>query len=207
VGQRILNQIYNNGDEGLGIIRNAAHGEDLVRLGADTAIVDIEKVDAQTLADALAGCDAVVFAAGAGPNSGAARKKTVDYGGSVLLAEAAAIAGIRRFVQISAIGVDDPLGDDADESWTAYVEAKRDADTRLRETNLDWTILRPGGLTSDEGTGQVTLGDRVERGSISRDDVAAVVLAVIDDDRTIGRTWELVEGSQDIAAAIDSAVA
>ncbi|MET0589892.1 MAG: NAD(P)H-binding protein [Naasia sp.] len=206
VGQHLLNQIHARGDEGLGIIRNADHGEDLTRLGAETALVDIESASAEELADAIRGSDAVVFSAGAGGGSSAERKRTVDFGGSVLLAEAAALAGVRRFVQVSAIGVDEPLDDDTEEVWAAYVEAKRDADASLRATDLDWTIIRPGGLTSDEGTGRIQLGEKVERGSIPREDVAAVVLAAIDDERSIGRTWEVVQGSEPIAAAIASAV-
>lgn len=204
VGQHLLNQIHAAGDEGLGIIRNREHGEDLVRLGAETALVDIESASAEELAEALRGSDAVVFSAGAGGGSTAERKRTVDFAGSVLTAEAAKIAGVRRFVQVSAIGVDEPLADDTEEVWAAYVEAKRDADARLRETDLEWTIVRPGGLTSDEATGLVEVGEKVERGEISRADVAAVILAVIADDSTIGRTFEVVSGSEPIDEAVAS---
>jgi len=206
VGQRILREIYDRGNEGVGIIRNPEHGEDIVRLGAEPAIVDIESATADELAEAFRGCDAVVFSAGAGPNSGVERKQTVDLGGSVLSAEAAQKAGVRRFVQISAIGVDADLPDDTDEQWRAYVEAKRDADTSLRATDLDWTILRPGGLTSDEGTGRIQFAEKVERAEISRDDVAATVVAVLDEPGTIGRTFELVGGDTDIVDAVASAV-
>lgn len=207
VGQRILNQLYVRGDEGIGIVRNPEHGEDLVRLGAEAALLDIESASADELADVLRGCDAVVFAAGAGGGSGPERKRTVDYGGSVLAAEAARLAGVRRFVQISAIGVDTPLAEDTEPGWAAYVEAKRDADESLRGTDLDWTILRPGGLTNDEGTGSVTLGDSVERGSIPRDDVAALVLAVLDRPDTAHRQWEVVGGSAPLAEALSAALA
>jgi uncharacterized protein YbjT (DUF2867 family) len=210
VGQRLLNLIYNNGDEAVGIIRNRAHGEDVVRLGAEAALVDIESATADELAVAFAGADAVVFSAGAGGGSGVERKRTVDFGGSVLTAEAARIAGVRRMIQVSAMGVDEPLDDDASgdeaEQWRAYVEAKRDADEHLRETDLDWTIVRPGGLTADEGTGLVTLGQRVDRGSIPREDVAALVLAAIDDPRTIGLTFEAVSGETPIAEAFSALV-
>ncbi|BDI23273.1 SDR family oxidoreductase [Herbiconiux sp. L3-i23] len=206
VGQRLLNQIYNRGDEGVGIIRNRDHGEDLVRLGAEAVLLDIENSDVEALASVLRGVDVVVFSAGAGPNSGPARKRTVDYNGSVKTAWAADLAGVERMIQVSAMGVDEPLADDTEEGWRAYVEAKRDADANLRDTDLDWTIIRPGGLTTDEGTGLVTLGDSVGRGEIPRDDVAALILAAIDDDRTIGRTFEAISGDTPIVDAIDALV-
>ena len=205
VAQRIISRLYDRGDEAVGVIRNADHGEDILRLGGEAEVVDIESASVDELADALRGADAVVFAAGAGPNSGPARKRTVDYAGAVLTADAARAAGVQRVVQISAIGVDEPLADDTEEGWSAYVEAKRDADAYLAGTSLDWTIIRPGGLTSDDGTGAITLADHVERGSISRDDVAAVVLAVLDSPAAVGHTWEVVSGPTPIDEAVANA--
>ena len=144
-------------------------------------MLDIEQDDVDHFAAAFAECDAVVFAAGGGPDGNIERKRTVDLGGSLKSIEAAQQAGIDRFVQISAINVDHPVPDDAEPVWKAYVEAKRDADIALRDSGLDWTILRPGRLTNDEATGQVALGETVERGEIPRADVAAVVVAVLDD--------------------------
>ena len=207
VGQNLINLAYSRGDDVIGVIRNPEHGEDILRLGGETALVDIESATAEELADAIRGCDVVVFSAGAGGKSGPARKKTVDFGGSVLSAEAAALAGVSRFVQVSAMGVDEPLADDTEEGWAAYVEAKRDADQNLKGTDLAWTIIRPGGLTSDSGTGRIELAEKVERGSIPREDVAALILAAIDDDRTIGQTWEVISGSKTIPEAIDEALA
>ncbi|NQX10067.1 SDR family oxidoreductase [Microbacteriaceae bacterium VKM Ac-2855] len=206
VGQQILRLLYDAGDESMGVVRNPDHAEDIYRLGGETALLDVESATAEELAAAIAGCDAVVFTAGAGGGSSAERKRTVDYGASVLLQEAAVRAGIRRFVQISAIGVDEPLPDDTEPVWRAYVEAKRDADADLMDTELDWTILRPGALTSTEGSGRITLGPTVARGEIAREDVAAVVVAVLADPRTIGRTWEFVGGDTPISEAIDAAL-
>ncbi|MWV58173.1 SDR family oxidoreductase [Rathayibacter sp. VKM Ac-2754] len=203
IGQRILHLLYDAGHESVGVVRNPDHAEDIIRLGSEPLVHDLESSSAADFAAALEGVDALVFTAGAGPDSGIERKRTVDLGASVLSQEAASIAGIRRFVQISAIGVDEPLADDTDEGWRAYVEAKRDADAALRATDLDWTVLRPGALTTDEGTGRIALGETVERGSIPRDDVAATVLAVLADPTSIGRTWEIVSGD----VAIEDAVA
>ena len=130
----------------------------------------------------------------------------MDLEGSLKSIRGAHAAGITRFVQISAIGVDDPLPEDTDPVWAAYVEAKRDADEALRVSGLDWTILRPGRLTDDLPTGLVALGPDVARGEVSLADVAAVVTAVIDDDRTVGKQWNLVGGEVPIADAIDAAV-
>ncbi len=134
------------------------------------------------------------------------RKRTVDLEGSTKSAAAAREAGIARFLQVSAIGVDDPQPDDIEPVWAAYVTAKRDADAALRESGLDWTILRPGGLTDDEPTGRVELAPKVARSSVPRADVAAVLVACLDDDRTIGSQWELVGGETPITEAIDAAV-
>ncbi|MEH3033407.1 MAG: SDR family oxidoreductase, partial [Aeromicrobium erythreum] len=103
-------------------------------------------------------------------------------------------AGVHRFVQISAINVDEPLPEDTDPVWRAYVEAKRDADAALRESGLDWTIVRPGRLTDDEGTGRVALGPDVPRGDVPRADVAAVVARIVDTGAGIGAQWNLVGG-------------
>lgn len=207
VGQLVLRLAVERADEAIGIIRNPEHIAELEQLGAEAQIVDIESATAEELAQAFVGADAVVFSAGAGGGSGPERKRTVDYGGSVLTAEAARIAGVRRVVQVSAIGVDEPVADDAAEDWVAYVEAKRQADEQLRAADLDWTIIRPGGLLDEPATGRVELAERVERGSVPRADVAAVVLAAVLDDRTIGKQWELVAGERSVDEAIAAAVA
>lgn len=206
VAQQLMRVLYDRGDDFVGVVRNDEHADDVYRLGGEGALVDLESAEANTLAAAIAGCDAVVFAAGAGPGSGAERKRTVDFAGSTKSQEAAAQAGIRRFVQISAWGVDAPV-DDSDPVWKAYVEAKRDADAALRASTLDWTILRPGGLTTEEGTGSVTLGDTVPRGSIAREDVARLIAAALDEPRTIGRQWEVVGGDTPIEEAVRALVA
>lgn len=206
VAQQLMRVLYDRGDDFVGVVRNDEHADDVYRLGGEGVLVDLESAEANTLAAAIAGCDAVVFAAGAGPGSGAERKRTVDFAGSTKSQEAAAQAGIRRFVQISAWGVDAPV-DDSDPVWKAYVEAKRDADAALRASTLDWTILRPGGLTTEDGTGSVTLGDTVPRGSIAREDVARLIAAALDEPRTIGRQWEVVGGDTPIEEAVRALVA
>ena len=202
VAQQLMRVLYDRGDDFVGLVRSEEHADDVYRLGGEGHVLDIEQADSAAIAMAFVGCDAVVFSAGAGPGSGVARKRTVDYAGSVKSAEAAASAGVRRFVQVSAWGVDAPVAADADPQWRAYVEAKRDADADLRASGLDWTILRPGGLTFDEGTGHVLLGERVPRGVIPREDVARLIAECIADPSTIGRTWEVVSGDVPIEQAV-----
>ncbi|MGH1548518.1 SDR family oxidoreductase [Leifsonia poae] len=206
VAQQLMRVLYDLGDDFVGVVRNDEHADDVYRLGGEGVLLDIEKSDADALAAAIAGCDAVVFTAGAGAGSGIERKRTVDYGGSVKAQEAAKQAGIRRFVQVSAWGVDAPV-DDADPVWKAYVEAKRDADAVLRESGLEWTILRPGGLTMDEGTGRIQLGDSVPRGSIAREDVARLIALVLHEPATVGHQWEVVSGDTPIDDAVRAATA
>ncbi|GAA2753998.1 SDR family oxidoreductase [Amnibacterium kyonggiense] len=185
-------------------IRNEAHGPDVERAGAEPYLLDIESSDAEDFAEVFGGADAVVFSAGGGGDGNVERKRTVDLEGSLKSIEAAGLVGIRRFVQVSAMGVDEPAADDAAPAWRAYVEAKRDADVALRGSGLDWTIVRPGGLTDDPATGSVRIAPRLSPGRISRSDVAAVIAAVLDDDATIGAQFELVEGEQTIAEALAS---
>ncbi|OIJ27965.1 SDR family oxidoreductase [Nocardioides luteus] len=187
----------------LALVRSESYRAELESLGAEVGILDIENQDADGFAAAFAGCDAVVFAAGGGADGNKERKRTVDLEGATKSIAGAKAAGIKRFVQVSAISVDEPVPADTGEVWKAYVEAKRDADIALRDSDLEWTILRPGGLTDEPGTGRVKLAPKLDRHTIPRADVAAVIAAVIDDDATVGKQWELVSGD----ASIDEAIA
>ena len=159
------------------------------------------EADDADVAGAVAGADAVVFAAGAGPGSGAERKRTMDYGGAVKLIEAAKAAGISRYAIVSSMGADHP--EQASGDFRVYLQAKADADEALRASGLDYTIVRPGGLTDDPGTGQVDVAERLgRRGSIPRDDVAAVLAEVLDAPNTIGKTFEVLSGSTPVRNAI-----
>ena len=202
IGKLIIKHLRAQGLEAIGIVRKPEQLSQMEALGADPVLVDIENASAQELANGLKGADAVVFAAGAGGGSTAERKHTVDYAGSVLLAQAAQLAGIRRYVQISAIGVDEPLKPDTDPVWKAYVEAKRDADIELRKSGLDWTIIRPGPLTDDAATGLITLNEHAGRGEVTREDVALVVVAVLQTPSSIGKQWELRGGDTPVRDAV-----
>jgi len=189
--------------EALGVVRDRDQFSDIEATGQQAALFDLEEDPMAELAILLQGADAVVFAAGAGPGSGPARKATVDQNGAILSAEAAQEAGVRRFVQISSTGVDRPIPPDAEESWAAYLTAKRVAEEDLRERDLDWTILRPGRLTDGPGTGRVLLAEPpVPYGEIPRDDVAAVVAELLRTGAGVRRTLELHGGDTPIPEAV-----
>ena len=197
--ERLLSE---RGDSVAGFIRNPAQVDDLQAAGATALIVDLEKASVDEIAAQLDGADAVVFAAGAGPGSGAARKETVDRDAAILLADAAQAAGVRRYVMVSAMAAD-PAATADDEVFQVYLRAKGLADEAIRErSSLDWTIVRPGGLTNDAATGRVTAAESTGRGSIPRADVAAVLVAVLDEPRTAGQSFDLVSGETPITEAV-----
>lgn len=194
------------GHQPVALVRKEEQRGHLESLGAEVRLLDIEREDAAAFARSFEDCHAVVFAAGGGPDGNVERKRTVDLEGSLKSIDGARSSGIQRFVQVSAIDVDNPVGDDVSEVWKAYVEAKRDADAALRATDLDWTIIRPGRLTDDEPSGLVTIGEDVPRAPVPRADVAAVLAAVLERPQTTGRQWNLVGGEDTIAHAIDRAL-
>jgi len=183
----------------LGVIRDPAQADDLHAVGVEPVVCDLESGD--DLAVAVRGVDAVVFAAGAGPGSGAERKRTVDLGGALKLIEAARADGIRRYVMVSAMGAADPPGEGGD-VYGAYLRAKAEADRELAASGLDFTIVRPGRLTDEPPTGLVEVGESLPRGEIPRTDVAAVLAAVLVADNTIGRTFDLLGGEMPIDQAV-----
>jgi len=196
--ERLLAQ---RGDEVVGIVRNPDHVDDLQRAGAQAVVLDLEQASVDDVVGVVDGADAVVFAAGAGPGSGAERKHTVDRDAAVLLADAALSAGVRRYVMVSAIRVDD-ADPDSDDVFQVYLRAKAAADAYVRDLDLDWTIVRPGRLTDDPGTGLVRAGTDVEYGEVPRADVAAVLLGVLDDPATAGKQFNLVGGEAPVATAL-----
>jgi uncharacterized protein YbjT (DUF2867 family) len=199
IALRLLKLLAAEGHTARGLIRKPEQAADLQAVGAVPVIGDLETE--ASLSAYVKGADAVVFAAGAGPGSGAARKQTVDLGGAVKLADAALDQGVRRYLMVSSIGAQDPAG--GGEAMRAYLQAKADADAYVVAAGLDHTIVRPGGLTDDPGTGLVTVSTELgRRGSIPRDDVAAVLAACLSTPGTIGKTFELFGGDTPIAEAL-----
>ena len=195
--------LADRGDSPVGLVRNPAHGDDLRAAGAEAVVCDLESISADELAGHLKDADAVIFAAGAGPNSGTGRKDTVDRAAAVLLADAARLAGVRRYLLVSSMGVGRPLAAGSDESWAAYIAAKTAAEDAVRDVDLDWTVLRPGGLTNEAPTGRIRLeSPGTMRGTITRADVAAVLVALLDASGTAGLTLELIAGDTPIPDAV-----
>jgi uncharacterized protein YbjT (DUF2867 family) len=201
VGLRLLRLLARDGHRARGVIRTAGQAGDLEAAGAEAVLCDLERGD--DLRPHAGGADAIVFAAGAGPGSGPARKRTVDYGAAVTSMDAAGDLGVTRFVIVSSIGTHDIAG--AGEAMRPYLEAKRDADDALRQSGLDWTIVKPGHLTDAPGTGHVqvsrTFGGRAD---VPRDDVALVLLECLQAPNTIGVEFELFEGDVPAGTAVRS---
>jgi uncharacterized protein YbjT (DUF2867 family) len=190
------------GDTARGVIRNADHAEDLRADGIDPVVVDLEadETTGQSLAGAFRGATAAVFAAGSGPGEPAGRKWSVDHGGVVKTIDACRHAGIDRIVIVSAIGIDGEI--EGDDVYAEYQRAKAQADADVRASGLHYTIVRPAMLTDEDGHGRIHAARHVERGPIPRADVAATLLAVLDDASTVGRTFEVVGGPDEIPVAI-----
>ncbi|MEV6440580.1 SDR family oxidoreductase [Amycolatopsis sp. NPDC051716] len=204
IALRLERLLAARGDEAIGIIRNPAHAADLEAVGAQGVVLDLENSDVDAVAEALKGADAAVFSAGAGPGSGTARKDTVDRGAAALFAEAAERAGVRRHIQVGSIGADNPDNPDVSEEFRHYLRAKRAAEDDLKARDLDWTILRPGQLTNDPGTGLVLLAENTGRGPIPRDDVAAVLAGLLGAPASVHRTLTLISGETPIDEAISA---
>jgi nucleoside-diphosphate-sugar epimerase len=186
------------------LIRQRDHDSDVREAGAEPVMCDLE--EETDLSHYVTGADAVVFAAGAGPGSGPERKRTVDLGGALKLIDAARRAGVRRYVIVSSIGADDPNG--GSEQMRPYLEAKAEADRRVADSGLDWTIVRPGRLTDDAGTGLVAVTtDMSARGSVPREDVARVLAAVLGDPATIGKTFVVIGGETPVDESVAAVAA
>ncbi|MFJ1745761.1 NAD(P)H-binding protein [Streptomyces sp. NPDC088116] len=200
IALRLEQLLATRGHEAAGIIRKPEQADDLRAAGAEPVVLDLESASVDEVAAALEGADAAVFAAGAGPGSGTERKDTVDRGAAALFADAAERAGVRRHLVVSSMGANpDHEGDGV---FDAYLRAKGAADAYVRSRSaLDWTILRPGALTNDPGTGLVRLAESTGRDAVTRDDVAAVLAELLDTPGTAGLTLELIGGTVPVAEA------
>ncbi|WP_210591711.1 SDR family oxidoreductase [Streptomyces sp. GESEQ-35] len=203
IALRLERLLAARGDEVAGIIRHAEQADDLREVGAEPILLDLESSSVEETAARLRGADAAVFAAGAGPGSGATRKDAVDRDAAVLFADAAVQAGVRRHVVVSSMGANPKH--EGREVFDVYLRAKGEADAHVQSLDaLDWTILRPGMLTNDAGTGLVRLEANTGRGPISRDDVATVLAELVDTPATAGLTLELISGSTPVVVAVKS---
>ena len=206
IARLLSRELSARGDVPIALLRQLGHADDVVADGAEAVVLDLERANARDVAEAIAGADAVVFAAGAGPGSSIERKDTVDRGAAALLADGAEQAGIRRYVLVSSMGAGAPPPPGTDEVFAAYLVAKRAAELDLRDRDLDWTIVRPGGLTDDPGTGLVRLDETVPQGKVPRADVAAVLATLLHEPRSAGLVVELVGGVVPVDAAVAAVI-
>jgi nucleoside-diphosphate-sugar epimerase len=206
IAQHLTQVLTAHGDRAVSLIRNSDHVDAVTALGALPQVIDLESASVEEVAAVLAGADAVVFAAGAGPNSVPERKDTVDRAGAVLLADAAEKAGVRRYVLISSFGAGEPVAEDLDAGWKAYIKAKTAAEEDVSaRSGLDWTILRPGKLTDDDPTDSVSLTEPpLDSGEVTRADVAAVIARLLETDAAVGKTLMLTSGPTSIVDAVDA---
>ena len=207
VARQLSRALTARGDVPVALIRQLGHVDDVVADGAEPVVLDLERANARDVAEAIAGADAVVFAAGAGPGSGVERKDSVDRAAAGLLADGAEQAGVRRYVLVSSMGAGAPPPPGTDEVFAAYLVAKRAAEQDLRARELAWTILRPGALTDDPASGTVALEPSVPRGAVPRADVAAVLVALLHEPRSARLVLELVSGDVPVSAAVAAALA
>ena len=200
--RQLVRMLVEDGHEVRGLVRKEEQVSDVEEDGAEPVLVDLEQEEAEGgVGGAVEGCDAIVFAAGAGPGSGAARKETMDYGGAVKLIEAAEKGGTRRYLMLSAMGAGDP--ESGSEVMQPYLFAKARADERLEGSGLDYTIIRPGSLTDEEGTGRIDAAESLgRRGEISREDVARTFAAALEAENTYRKKFEILAGDTPIPEAL-----
>ncbi|ODV92305.1 hypothetical protein CANCADRAFT_84553 [Tortispora caseinolytica NRRL Y-17796] len=187
------------------VIRKSEQMSAIKALGGNPVLFDVENRSSEELQDAVRGSDALIFAAGAGGGSTKEAKHTIDYGCSVKAVDACKAVGIKRFVQISFIGVENEGNPEIEgEIFHAYRIAKRQADHYLRETNLDWTVVRPGALTDDKGDNSVILGYDLagEKGSVKRANVALLIDAVLQNNNTIHKNIDVLDGPDPVEKAL-----
>ena len=205
MARRLARRLVARGDRVRGLIRNPAHADDLRADGSEPVVCDLEQATVDEVAQAVAGSDAVVFAAGAGPGSGAERKWSMDRDGAIKLLAAARAADVERYVMIGSIGAENPpAGDDV---FSIYLRAKAEADRALMTSDRAWTIVRPGSLTDDPGNGTVHIDVDPVRGKISRDDVAAVLDAALHEPRSVHMILYVIAGEDPVEEALEAALA
>jgi nucleoside-diphosphate-sugar epimerase len=204
IAQRLIKLLVARGDAVTGLVRNPAHVPEIEQLGAEAVVCDLEQDTIDTVSAAISGSDAAVFAAGAGAGSGAERKLTMDRDGAITLLQAAARAGVTRFVIVSSVGAENPPSDD--DVFSVYLRAKAQADNAVKASDRAWTVVRPGPLTNDPGTGRARIGVEPFRDDVTRDDVAAVMAAVLAEPRSVGTVLYVGGGERPIADALADAL-
>lgn len=190
------------GDSVTAVIRNTEQTEEVGALGATPLVADVEQLDTDALTEMIADHDAVVWSAGAG-NGHPVRTRAVDRDAAIRTMDAAERAGVKRYIMVSYFGSSPNHGVDPEHPFFAYASAKSAADEYLRQTSLDWTVLGPSGLTVGDASGHIDVYSK-KSGTVSRGNTAQVIVAALDDDATIRRTYRFNDGEVPIAEALRS---
>jgi nucleoside-diphosphate-sugar epimerase len=201
IALRLTRRLTSRGETVVGLIRKREHMDDVRAAGGTPVLCDLEHAAGPEIANAIRGASAVVFAAGAGSGSGADRKLTVDRDGAIKLLEAAHAVDVPRYLIISSVGAENPPDDD--DVFSVYLRAKADADAAVQASELAWAIVRPGRLTDDPGTDHVRIDVEPFRGEIPRDDVAAVLDALLQEPRASRRILYVNAGETAVEQALE----
>jgi nucleoside-diphosphate-sugar epimerase len=204
IATRLTTLLVAGGDTVVGLIRNPDHAEDVRRQGGSPVVCDLEQATVEEIAGAVTGGEYRGVGAGAGPGSGAERKLSMDRDGAIKLLQAATAAGVPRYLIVSSIGAEDPP--EGDEVFSVYLRAKAEADREVQASDRDWTVVRPGRLTDDPGTGRVRIDASPFHGSVPRDDVAAVLARLLNGSRGSRRILYVNRGDESIDQALDRAL-
>lgn len=200
IGRHLIQKLKKNEEHTpKAMVRNEAQSLQLKNEGIETVIANLEDT-VETIADAVKGCDAIVFTAGSGGKTGADKTLLIDLDGAVKTMEAAEKVGIKRFIIVSALQAHHR--ENWNESIKPYYVAKHYADRVLVSSDLDYTIIRPGGLLNEPGTGKVSIAENLQRGAISREDVAELIIACLNEKNTLRRSFDVVAGDTPINVAI-----
>jgi nucleoside-diphosphate-sugar epimerase len=203
IAMRLARRLTSEGDEVIGLIRNADHAAEVQAAGAHPVVCDLESASAEQVAEAVSGADAVVFAAGSGSGSGPERKRAMDRDGAIKLLRAS--PGV-RYLMVSSVGAEDPPPEDDDQPFSVYLRAKAQADAAVMADEREWTIVRPGRLTDEPGTGRVRVDSEPFRSQVARDDVAEVLAALLREQRASGRVLYVNGGDEPVAQALAAAL-
>lgn len=201
-GRLLISSLNEAGHEPYGMVRKEEQKQGITELGGTPVLADLEGDVGHT----VKGMNAVIFAAGSGSSTGPGKTTDVDRDGAINLIKATEKMGIKKFILLSSIGAGRDIGKmvDDNESMKHYLQMKREADEYLMSTELDYTIVRPGGLTHDPGTSKIKVADEVEFGNVPRSDVAKTMIAAIQEPNTFHKAFEMVSGDTQIEEALKS---
>ena len=202
IGRHLINLLKDCQDHTVrAMVRKPEQAEAFAKIGVETALADLEG-SVEEIAQAAQGCDAIVFTAGSGGHTGADKTLLVDLDGAVKTMEAAEQAGINRYIMVSAMQAHNRSN--WNEQIKPYYVAKHYADRMLAASSLTYTIIRPGGLLNEPGTGRITIAENLTRGTIPREDVAQTIFACLTKKQTFRRSFDLISGQTLIPAALEN---